>query len=640
MLMKMKRICALCLALVLVLAAVPVFVAADETKVPCTPVESKLDFRTMSTIGEGRNEEKTAENKAKVRDEVMAAGAVDCDNLFLKGNFETIVNPGGYNKLGYYIQKVSALEGETLQNATLDLGYWICDKGTEFVDQEQGYVQVWVSSDNENYEMIWEDNEGNGPAFNNSRKTVALELPLEEGQTELYVKVCMEHWNTYEGAGVAYSNIYANVLVQPVETTKKPHEVTMVTATSNFNGLPEGEVTAEAIGAVDETNLYYNLEASNLLAPRNGYEVATATWLLEAAEGEPLFDAVLTIVGRTWWIMEDVKNDHYLKVFASVDGVIYQQVEEFRANDNPDDTQRLTVDLTSVCAGYGQVYVKLEWFVKDSPYIFGIRSVSLTGNTAGIDPSGEGPTRMAVSNVMSYTSLPVGDVSKETLNAHKSANLFFGYNKTPLLTPAEAGEDAYVTWKLTAPEGEDFVDCHLTLVGRFGYVDESLKDTSVMKIAYSIDGEKSYAVAHEITPTEDQSDTQQIVVDLSDYTYGVSEVYVRVYWTSKDDPSAMGLRSASLVANAGASYADFTPELEDRTITDAEWAPFAPEEPETPTDPSDPGTATQPTTPAGSDNTGADNGGNDMIIWIIVGVAVVAVVIVVLVVLKKKKSDK
>lgn len=630
---KMKRFCALCLALVLVLAMAPLSVAAEE-KAPCTPVESKLDFRTMPVVGEGRNEEKTAQNKEKVRQYLLDAGAVDCSNLFLKGNFETIVNPGGYNKLGYFIQKVSALDGEVLQNATLDLGYWICDKSNEWDDAEQGYIQVWVSPDNVNYEMIWEDNEGNGPAFNNSRKTVALELPLEEGQTEIYVKVCMEHWNTYEGAGVAYSFIYANVLVQPVETTKKPHEVAMVTATSNFNGLPEGEVAAEDIGAVDESNLYYGMEGNTLLAPRNGFEIATATWLLEAAEGEPLFDAVLTIVGRTWWITENVKNDNYLKVYASVDGVIFRQVEEFRSNDNPDDTQRLTVDLSSVCAGYGQVYVKLEWYVKDSPHIFGIRSVSLTGNTAGIDPSGEGPTKMAVTNVMSYSSLPVGPVSKETLNAHKSANLFFGNNKTPLLTPTEADEDAYVTWKLVAPEGESFVDCHLTLVGRFYYVDESLRDTSVMKIAYSTDGEKSYNLAQEIRPTDDPSDTQQIVVDLSDYVYGVQEVFVRVYWTSKDDPSAMGLRSASLVANAGSTYPDFTPELEDRVITDEEWAPFAPKDPETPPA-TEPGNATEPTAPSGSNS---ESEGNGPTLWIVLGVAAVAVVaVVVLVVMKKKK---
>ena len=630
--MKMKRIVAMCLALVMILSVVPALVSADETKVPCTPVESKLDFRTMPTIGEGRNEEKTAENKSKARDTVIAAGAVDCSNLFIKGNFETIVNPGGYNKQGYFIQKVSALEGETLQNATLDMGYWICDKTDQWDDAEQGYVQVWISADNENYEMIWEDNEGNGPAFNNSRKTLALEIPLEEGQTDLYIKVIMEHWNTYEGAGVAYSNIYANVLVQPIETNKKPHEVTMVTATHNFNGLPEGEVEASQIGAEEESNLYYGMEGNTLLAPRNGYEVSTAVWKLEAAEGEPLYDAVLTIVGRTWWIVEDVKNDHYLKVYASVDGVIYKQVEEFRANDNEDDTQRLTVDLTEVCAGYGQVYVKLEWYVKDSPYIFGIRSVSLTGNTAGIDPSGEGPSRMAVTNVMSYTDLPVGPVSKQTLNAHKSANLFFGYEKTPLLTPTQADEDAYVTWKLTAPEGEDFVDCHLTLIGRFSYVDPSLKDTTVMKIAYSVDGEKSYNLAQEIRPTDDKSDTQQIVVDLSDYTYGLSEVYVRVYWTSKDDPSAMGLRSASLVANAGSSYVDFTPELEERVITDAEWAPFAPQAPETPTEPTEPA-PTDPTEPAPAPG---NNGG--FTTWIVIGVVAVAVVaVVVLVVLKKKK---
>lgn len=634
MLQNLKRICALCLALVLVLAAVPLAVAADEEG--CTPVESKLDFTSMNRISEGRNETKDAENKAKVRDTLLAAGAVECDNLYLAGNFETIVNPGGYKYMGYYVQKVTAVEGETLQNATLELGYWICNVNTSDATAEQGYVEVYVSADNVNYEKVWEDREGNGPAFENSRKGATIELPLAEGQTEVYVKVCMEHWNTYEGAGVAFSNLTANVIEKPIESDKKPHECTMVTESHNFNNLTQGEVTAEDLGAVAESNMYFGIDGVTLLSPRNGYEIASATWLLEAAEGEPLHDAVLTIVGRTWWISESVRNDNYLKVYASVDGVVFTELQEFRATDNDDDTQRFTVDLTGVCAGYGRVYVKLEWLVFDSPHIFGIRSVSITGNTAGIDTSGDGPVRMAVTNVQSYTELPVGEVSKETLNAYKSANLFFGYNKTPLLTATEAGEDAYVTWKLTAPEGENFVDCHLTLVGRFGYVNADKKDSSVMKIAYSLDGE-SYSVIHEIKPTEDQSDTQQIVVDLSDQTYGVSEVYVRVYWSSKDDPSAMGLRSASLVANAGADYALYTPELKDRVITDEEWAPFAPQDPETPTEPETPADPSDPTENNAPDANTAEPRDNSLV-WIIVAVAAVAVIVVVCIVLKKKKT--
>ena len=58
--------------------------------------------------------------------------------------------------------------------------------------------------------------------------------------------------------------------------------------------------------------------------------------------------------------------------------------------------------------------------------------------------------------------------------------------------------------------------------------------------------------------------------------YGLSKVYIRIYWTSKDDPSAMGLRSASLVANAGANYELFTPEPENRVITDMEMPGYEP----------------------------------------------------------------
>ena len=166
MLQLAKRAAAICLALILILTVLPlseIRVHAEEEK--STLVQHTLDFTKMTTIGEGRNEQKTAENKAKVHDTLLDAGAVECENLFLKGNWETIVNPGGYNKQGYYVQKVSAVEGETIDNASVNLRYWICDKGTEFEDQEQGYIQIYVSTDNVNYELVWEDNKGYGPAF-------------------------------------------------------------------------------------------------------------------------------------------------------------------------------------------------------------------------------------------------------------------------------------------------------------------------------------------------------------------------------------------------------------------------------------------------------------------------------------------
>ena len=626
MLQKVKRACALCLVLVMVLLALPQSAfrvyAEEESKANTTMVQHNLNFTLMNRIAEGRDNEK---QKAKVRDALLAAGAVECENLYLAGNYETIVNPGGYQHAGYYVQKVSAVEGETIETATVNLGYWICDKNESDPNAEQGYVQIWVSTDNVNYELVWEDNEGNGPAFNHSRKTASVELPVVDGQTDIYVKYVMEHWNTYEGAGVAYSTVTLNVSERPVETDKQPHELTMVTGNYIFNTLNKGEVTAADIGAIEESNLFFGIDDMPLLSPRNGYELSSATWLLKAADGEPLTDCVVTITGRTWWIDEKVKDQNYLKVYASFDGINYKQVHEFRSTDIDDDTQRFVVDVTDVVKGYAKAYIKLEWMVFDSPHIFGIRSVNIVGNTVGIDPSGEN-NRMAVSNVHSFTSLPVGKVDAATLGAEKSANVMFGYNKTPLLTPCEAGEDAYITWKLSTPEGETFANCYLTLIGKVGYLDENLKNTTKLTVYISTDKGDSYQKIEEFVPNEDLSDKREMVLDLSAQTMGLSEVLVRVYMSTKDDPSCLGLRCMALVGNADAAYPEFTPPLEDRVITDEEMGIQSPTEPE----------ATEPTQNPPVDEP-ADG---SWIIYVAVAAVVVAAVVVAVIVIGKKKKKQ
>lgn len=621
MLQLAKRAFAWCMALIMVLTVLPLSVLRvhaeeDESEETSTLVQHTLDFTKMNSVGEGRNEEKTAENRSKVRDQLLAAGAVECENLFLKGNWETLANPGGYNKQGYYIQKISAVDGETIENAVLSLRYWICDNDTGFEDAEQGYIEIYVSTDNVNYELIWEDREGHGASFTYIPQEVTIELPVADGQTELYIKVVMEHWNTYEGAGVAYSTLTINSIERPVETDKQPHECTMVKGSFNFNTLTQGEVTAEDIGAVDASNMYYGMDDVALLSPRNGYEMATATWMVKAVEGEPLNDCVVKIVGRTWWMTESMKDQNYLKVYASVDGVNYTLAQEFRATDNESDTQIFTVDITEIVQGYAKAYVKLEWMVYDSPHIFGIRSVEITGNTTGIDPTGES-NRVVVSNVQCFSVLPVGAADAAALGAFKSANLMFGYDKTPLLTVSESGEDAYATWKLSAPEGETFANCYLTLVGKVGVVNEDKKDTTKMSVSISVDGGENYTKIQEITPGEDQSDTLQIVIDLSVQTAGLSEVLVKVYWSTEDDPSCMGLRAMALVANAGAAYPEFTPELIDRVITDEEMPTVDPTEP----------AATDPTQEPSGTEEPADN---SWIIWVVVAVVVVAVAAVVI----------
>lgn len=617
-----KRVCAWCAALALVLTALPQLIPQTYAA-GNTPVESKLDFTAMSKISEGSTNDQKAASKQKVKDKLLAAGAFAVENLFLVGNWETIVNPGGYNGVGYFIQKVDAAPGETIQSATLELGYWVAN------GSPQGYVQVFASADNQTYELVYEQREGNGEAFTTaSRRTEFIDLPFVDGQTTIYVKVAMEHWNTYEGAGVAVSNVTINGAGgsgsdsgsgsdTPVDPNKPPEECTMVTQNNHFNSLPAGEVSAEDLGAVSELNMFFGIDGVTLLSPRNGYEIASATWMIQAAEGEPLHDCVLTFVGRTYAISQSVKEQNYLRIYASPDGKNFTQVKEYRSNDNPDDTQRFIVDLTDVIKGSNKAYVKMEWLVFDSPHIFGIRSVSITGNTAGIDTSGGGSGKPAVHNSQNFSDLPVGKVDKEALYAFKTANLMYGYNGTQLLTPVEAGEDAYVTWKLTCPTGDTFEDCRLVLVGKFSCINPEKKDRSEIRVHLSTDAE-NYAEVKVITPTEDTSDKQKIEIDLTAQSYGLSEIYVRVYWRSDDDPAAMGLRAMSLVANAGEDYALFVPEVSDSAPGQTE-TPAPEEAPQTP--------AQQPD--------------NSWIGWVIGGaVAVVAAAAVIAVlVLKKKKAS-
>lgn len=639
MLQLAKRACALCMALILVLAVAPLPAlrvhAEENEEKPTTLVQNTLDFTKMPTIGEGRNEEKTAANKAKVRDELLAAGAVECENLFLKGNWEVLVNPGGYNKQGYYVQKISAAEGETIENAYLNMRYWICDRA-DFADAEQGYIEVHVSSDNVNYEMIWSDRESHGAQFEYIPQELSMQLPVVEGQTELYVKFIMEHWSTYEGAGIAYSTLTINSLERPVETDKLPHECTMVTGKFNFNTLNPGEVTAEQIGAVSSLNMLFGMDGVPLLSPRNGYEMANAVWMVQAAEGEPLNDCVVKLTGRTHWINEAVKDQNYLRVYASVDGVNYTLAQEFRATDDPSDTQVFTIDITEIVQGYAKAYVKLEWMLYDSPHLFGLRSVEIVGNTTGIDPTGES-NRMVFSNVQCFSMLPVGEVDKADISAFKSANLMFGYDKTPLLTVTESGEDAYATWRLTASEGETFANCYLVLVGKVGVINADKKDTTKLTVSISIDDGDNYTKVLEMTPDENQADDQQIVIDLSVHTAGLTDVLVKVYFTTEDDPACMGLRAMALVANAGAAYVDFIPPLMDRVITDEEMGVLAPPatEPE-PTEPSapaqtDPPAATDPVDPPAAQEP-SENGWTMWAVVAVVVIAVVAAVITVVVV--------
>lgn len=497
--------------------------------------------------------------------EVTAAdiGAIEETNMYFGIDGVPVLSPrGGYEEASA-VWKLEAKSGETFESFVLSFvgRTWYQNKEVK----DDNYLKVSVSTDGTAYTLVktYQSND-------NADMNQLYQLDLAEyfkGQSTAFVKM---EWLVFDSPHIfgirsielnGNGNIQVEKPPEPIKTDKKPEECTMVSQFYAFNQLAFGEVEAEEIGAVSESNMYYGIDGVPLLSSRNGYEMAYATWKIEAAEGEPLNDLVLTIVGRVWYMDANQKDNNTLKVLVSVDGKSYTLVKTFHSNDDSNDAQKIVVELTDAIKGYGQAYVQLQWLVFDAPHIIGIRSISLTGNTAGIDGSGGTTSKMPVTNVQSFTSLPVGAVSKEAIGAEKCANLVFGLNRAPLLTAAKSGEDAYAFWKIEAAEGETFDDGYLTLIGKIGYVDAAKKDTSFLKVTISTDGE-SYSEVQTLKATEDNTDTQKFVMDLTNYIYGCSKAYVKLYWSSEDDPTALGLRSFSLVANAGSDYDSYTPAIE------------------------------------------------------------------------------
>ncbi len=442
---------------------------------------------------------------------------------------------------------------------------------TYYVSEEQknnNSMKVSVSADGTNFTLV---KEYRSNANADMGQQFALDLSeYLAGQSTAYVRMSFLVFDSPHIMGLKSVELIANGSVEvekdpePVVTDKTPEQCRLVTQFHAFNQLAFGEVTPEEIGAVSAQNMKYGVDEVPLLSARNGYEPAFATWMIEAADGEPLNDLVLTLVGRIWYMDPAQKDKSTLKLLVSLDNHNFDLVETLYPTEEANDAQKLTYDLTEYVKGYGRAYVQLQFLVFDSPHTIGFRSVTLTANTAGISDD-TGSSRMPVSNVQSFTSLPVGAASAEALGAEKSANLTFGLNRVPLLTARESGEDAYGIWKITAAEGETFDDAHLTLIGKTGFVNADKKDTSFLKVTVSTDGE-SYSEVQTFTATEETSDTQKLSMDLTNFVYGANQIYVKLYFSSEDDPTAFGLRSLTLVGNAGEDYDDFTPAVEDVVI--------------------------------------------------------------------------
>lgn len=141
------------------------------------------------------------ENVTTAVDTIFAEGAYDVSNLYLGGNNGIVATPGGNMGEGYVVLKVSAAKNAALDNIALKLKYWAYNA----TGSNPGYLTISVSLDGENYTDV-KTITGSSSLTTVQGNTVDpfLKLTSLYGATTAYVKVTMQHWESYEGAALEY----------------------------------------------------------------------------------------------------------------------------------------------------------------------------------------------------------------------------------------------------------------------------------------------------------------------------------------------------------------------------------------------------------------------------------------------------
>lgn len=159
-------------------------------------------------------------------------------------------------------------------------------------------------------------------------------------------------------------------------------------------------------------------------------------------------------------------------------------------------------------------------------------------------------TKTKVSLTKSFSLLSFGEVTATDIGAMDEKNMYYGIDGVALLSSRNGYEAAYAVWKIDAAKGETFDDCTFTMIGRVWYQDAAQKAKNSLKVSVSTDN-STYKLVKEYKSTDNASDTQKFVHDLTQYVKGAKTVYVRMDFLVFDSPHIIGFRSISLVGNAG-----------------------------------------------------------------------------------------
>lgn len=138
------------------------------------------------------------ENTTTALDTILAEGAYDAANLYLGGNNSVVATPGGNMGEGYVVLKVSAAKNAALDNIALNIKYWAYNATTSV---DPGYLTISVSLDGENFTDV---KTITGSSSLTTVQDYTHKLTSLYGATTAYVKVTMQHWESYEGAALEY----------------------------------------------------------------------------------------------------------------------------------------------------------------------------------------------------------------------------------------------------------------------------------------------------------------------------------------------------------------------------------------------------------------------------------------------------
>ncbi|MBQ2939146.1 MAG: hypothetical protein IJE00_02145 [Clostridia bacterium] len=187
-------------------AKVPADVAGDDDEdedqgedIPTTFITETLDFS------------KLGKNLGDASASVIAAGAVDAKGVCVEDCYSKFLAPKDGFAPAYYIQKLSAGEGKTFVSApTFTINYRMAGSSP------LSTIKIEASIDGETYYEFATISEDLGASFTlDCKGSKIITLDGAEGASEVYVKVTMERFGSYDSAGVESSTIRAEIPGEP-----------------------------------------------------------------------------------------------------------------------------------------------------------------------------------------------------------------------------------------------------------------------------------------------------------------------------------------------------------------------------------------------------------------------------------------